>query len=81
MYWTLKKMASILVTKDDRNTKAKEDITRMALNFTPGKSPVYLQDWERQVIVRWLIKLHNLAETRDQLVMGDRFRTILEVFK
>lgn len=61
--------------------RAKVDVIKLALKFPPGTTPVRLQDWERQVIVQWLLKLHKLAEFRGQEELKDRFRGLIEIFK
>lgn len=82
IYQTLKKVSTILIGDGKSTLKARKDVIRLALKFPPGRGEiVYLQDWERQVIVGWVFKLHNLAQARNEITLRDRFRKIIEILK
>jgi hypothetical protein len=81
IYNTLKKLSSILISDGNSTVKARKDLIKLALKFPPGNGIVYLQDWEREVIVQWLLKLHNLAKVRDEKHLTARFKKVIDIFK
>lgn len=76
VYQTLKTFGVTL-----RQHADKKALIKLALKFPPGSSRVRLQDWEKTVIVSWLLKLHNLAKLRQEAILEERLKVILGAFK
>jgi hypothetical protein len=90
LYYTLKSLSHSIIGDPRSTLKKRRDVIRLALKFFPGNGPlypkwkkgvIYLQDWERHVIVGWFLKLHNLAVSRNEKDLIEKFRRVLDILK